>query len=124
MNSIELCRTIQSAMGNLYDCTERGEYLRIRTPYLYPDGDNIDLFCQDQGDGLVVTDLAETSGWLCMQSLSTRRSPKQNHLIQDSCMTHGVEFHRGMLQARCGPDEDLATVIIRVAQAALRVSDL
>ncbi len=124
MNSIELCRTIQRAMGNLFDCTERGEYLRIRTPYLYPDGDNIDLFCQDQGDGLVVTDLAETTGWLYMQSLSSRRSPKQNHLIQDTCMTHGVEFHRGMLQARCRLDDDLAAVIIRVGQAALRVSDL
>lgn len=124
MNSIELCRTIQNAMGNLFDCTELGEYLRIRTPYLYPDGDNIDLFCQDQGDGLVVTDLAESTGWLYMQSLSTRRSPKQNRLIQDTCMTHGVEFHRGMLQARCRLDDDMAAVIIRVAQAALRVSDL
>ena len=39
-------------------------------------------------------------------------------------MTHGIEFYRGMLQARCRPGDELAQVVIRVAQAALRVSDL
>ena len=59
-----------------------------------------------------------------MQSLATRRSPNQNRLISDTCITHGVEFYQGMLQARCHPDDDLANVFTRVAQAALRVSDL
>ncbi len=59
-----------------------------------------------------------------MQSLSMRRSPQQNRLIGDVLTTHGVEFYRGMLLARCRPDQQLAAVVSRVAQAALRVSDL
>ena len=118
------CHKLQEELGRLFACADQAEYWRIQTPYLYPDGDNIDLFCKAKGDVVKVTDLAETTGWLRMQSASPRRSLRQTRLIEDTCVTHGVEFNRGMLEARCGPGDDLAQVVTRVAQAALRVSDL
>ena len=124
MNDSRLCHDLQREMGALFTCTEHGDYQRIRTPYLYPDGDNIDLFCRVDDHTATVSDLAETTGWLRMQSAASRRSPKQKRLIEDACVTHGVEFYRGMLQARCRPGDGLAQVVTRVAQAALRVSDL
>ena len=124
MNNKEICNTLRSGLGTLFTCSEQGEYCRIRTPYLYPDGDNIDLFCKTLGDTAIVTDLAETTGWLRMQSTSQRRSLGQNKMIVDACQTHGVEIYRGMLQARCQPNDSLAVSVMRVAQAALRVSDL
>ncbi|MGK2953290.1 MAG: DUF1828 domain-containing protein [Thiobacillus sp.] len=124
MNATALCQELQRSLGELFVCAPQGEFQRIRTPYLYPDGDNIDLFLKTAGDVVTVTDLGETSRWLRMQTLSTRRSPKQNALIADACLTHGVEFFKGMLLARCRPGESLAAVTMRVAQAALRVSDL
>ena len=124
MNQSDLCQILQDKMGALFQCAEFDDCLRIRTPYLYPDGDNIDLFCAGVGDTITVSDLAETTGWLRMQSAAPRRSPRQNRFINETCVTHGVEFYRGMLQARCRPGEDLAAVVTRVAQAALRVSDL
>lgn len=119
-----VCESLKADLGELFTCTGQGAYQRIRTPYLYPDGDNIDLFCKTEGGVTTVTDLAETTRWLRMQSVSPRRSPKQRQLIEDACLTHGVEFYRGMLQARCRPGDSLAAVVTRVAQAALRVSDL
>ena len=124
MNGLDICKAIQSSIGEQFACTEHNDYLRIRTPYLYPDGDNIDLFCKVEGDTVTVTDLAETAGWLCMQSSASRRSLKQNRLIDDICMTHGVEFKRGMLLAHCRESGELSATVTRVAQAALRVSDL
>ena len=127
MNNNEVCEAIQKQIGELFVCTEHDDsYHRIRTPYLYPDGDNIDLFCKHEGNVVTVTDLAETTGWLRMQTISPKRSVKQNQLIADTCMTHGVEFERGMLQAQYKPEDEasLAMVITRVAQAAFRVSDL
>ena len=124
MNASDGCQDLQRRIGALFTCSEHGDYQRIRTPYLYPDGDNIDLFCKVDGDTLTVSDLAETTGWLRMQSAALRRSPKQTRLIEDACVTHGIEFYRGMLQARCRPGDELAQVVPRVAQAALRVSDL
>lgn len=124
MNANQICHNLQEGLGASFTCSEQGDYQRIRTPYLYPDGDNVDLFCQIHRDVVTVSDLAETTGWLRMQSIALRRSPKQKWLIEDTCATHGIEFYRGMLQARCRPGDDLAEVVARVAQAALRVSDL
>lgn len=127
MNNNEVCEVIQKQIGELFVCTKHDDsYHRIRTLYLYPDGDNIDLFCKYEGNVVTVTDLAETTGWLRMQTISPRRSVKQNQLIADTCITHGVEFDRGMLQAQYKPEDkdSLAMVITRVAQAAFRVSDL
>lgn len=101
-----------------------GEFQRIRTPYLYPDGDNIDVFCKPQEGVTLVTDLGETTRWLRMQTVSPRRSPKQKALITDICQTHGVEFYKEMLMARCEQGDPLPLIVCRVGQAALRVSDL
>ena len=124
MDASRMCQDLQQKMGALFICSEQGDYQRIRTPYLYPDGDIIDLFCKVDGDVVTVSDMAETTGWLRMQSASLRRSPKQRRLIEDACVTHGIEFYCGMLQARCRRSDELAQVVTRVAQAALRVSDL
>jgi len=124
MNIPAVCEALKSDLGELFTCTEQGAYQRIRTPYLYPDGDNIDLFCKAQNDVVSVTDLGETTRWLRMQTVSPKRSPKQRQLIEDICLNHGVEFYKGMLQARCRPNDSLAMVVTRVAQAALRASDL
>lgn len=116
--------SLAGSLSELFVCAPHGEYQRIRTPFLYPDGDNIDLFCKEQNGIVTVSDLGETTRWLRMQTVSTRRSPKQQSLIADVCQNHGVEFYRGMLMARCHPGDDFAAVVTRVAQAALRVSDL
>ena len=117
------CDLLHGGIAELFQCEENGEFLRVRTPYLYPDGDNIDIFCKQQEESMIlVTDLAETTRWLRTQSVSLRRSPKQKALIEDACLTHGVEFFRGMLLARCHTKEKLPEVVIRVSQAALRIS--
>jgi hypothetical protein len=51
-------------------------YTRIRTPFLYPDGDVIDVFFRGGEDVATVSDLGETLRWLKMQSLSPRRSQR------------------------------------------------
>ena len=115
---------VATGLGELFRYSPHGEYERVRTPFLYPDGDNIDLFCKRSPEALTISDLGETTRWLRMQTVSPRRSPKQRALIEDTCLTHGVELYRGMLLARVRPGEAVAPVITRVGQAALRVSDL
>ncbi len=123
-SKIIISQDFSNGLAALFVCRTHGEYQRIRTPYLYPDGDNIDVFCKPQGEVTLVTDLGETTRWLRMQTVSPRRSPKQKALIEDVCQTHGVEFYKGMLLARCRKTDELSAVVFRVAQAALRVSDL
>jgi len=113
-------------MGELFRCAEVGNYIRIRTPFMYPDGDYIDIFWEHTTDEetITLTDLGETVRWLKMQTISPKRSPKQTQMIYDICLTHGVEFFRGMLQARYRPCENLALAVTRLSQAALRTADI
>jgi hypothetical protein len=119
------CETLKGAVGELFECEEVNGRVRIRTPYLYPDGDYIDLFLSTDAEGLTISDLGETARWLRMQTISLRRSPKQRQMIEDVCLTHGVEFYRGTLTLRAQADaSDLASAVSRLGQAAVRVSDL
>jgi hypothetical protein len=123
-----VCETLQNNLGTLYQCSDMGQYQRIRTPYLYPDGDVIDLYVNTTNPEVwVISDLAETTRWLRMQTQTMKRSVKQRQLIEDVSLTHGVQWRRGMLQARYftdGSKGTLADVVTRVAQAAIRVSDV
>ena len=105
------CDLIQQSVGELFTCSQVNEYTRIRTPFLYPDGDVIDVFLKEKGEVITLTDLGESLRWLKMQTLSPRRSPKQRKLVEDVCLTHGLEFFRGMLVLRVAPGETLGTVL-------------
>lgn len=118
------CEIIAQQIGELFTCTVMQDYIRIRTPYLYPDGDFIDIFAHEQNGVITLTDLGETSRWLRMQTVSDKRSIKQEQLIADVCMNHSVEQFRGMLRTRVQERETLPGALTRIAQASLRVSDI
>jgi Domain of unknown function DUF1828 len=118
------CEYITQRVGELYSCSEVNDYIRIRTPYLYPDGDYIDVFFRQEGRYGTLTDLGETLRWLRMQAISQKRSPKQNQLIEDVCLTHGIEFFRGTLTTRVQAPEEMAASVTRISQASLRIADL
>jgi hypothetical protein len=46
--STALCQEVADTIGQLFDCAEVNGFVRIRTPYLYPDGDVIDLYWKEQ----------------------------------------------------------------------------
>lgn len=119
-----LCDQLAGDLGSLFHCAATDRHVRIRTPFLYPDGDLIDLFWRPDGDGGRLTDYGETLRWLRMQSLSDRRTSKQSRLIDDVCLNHGVERYKGQLQVRVPPGDGPAEAVLRLAQAALAVSDL
>lgn len=118
------CEILGQSLGALFTCSRVNGLTRVRTPFLYPDGDVIDLFVQEQNGSVTITDLGETMRWLRSQSISPRRSPKQTKLIEDVCLNHGLEFFRGMLLARVKPGDNFAAVAMRAAQGALRVADI
>jgi hypothetical protein len=121
------CEDIADNIGHLFSCSIVGDFTRIRTPYVYPDGDVIDLFFKEKVGIKTLTDLGETVRWLRMQAVSKDRSHKQERLIQDICLTHGVQFHRGMLIIHLSnPNESrsLSQALVDLSEAAIRVSDL
>jgi len=118
------CDDVRHGLGSLFSCSPLNDYLRVRTPLLYPDGDVIDLFVKEADGVITVSDLGETLRWLRTQSLSPKRSPKQQKMLEDVCLNHGLELFRGMLQARVKGNESPASVVMRTAQGALRAADI
>src|ERR1051325_4107345 len=107
------CEQIAQQIGELFTCTVVNDYVRIRTPYLYPDGDLIDIFFSEKNGQLALTDLGETLRWLKMQTVAQRKSVRQKQLIEDVCLNHGIELFRGMLTTRIEKPDDLASGLIR-----------
>jgi hypothetical protein len=124
MNQSEFSELITKKIGNLFTYSPSNQYTRVRTPFLYPDGDVIDLFYKEDGEYVVLTDLGETLGWLRMQTTDQQKSSKQRQLINDICQNLNVQLYRGMLMMRLKRSDDLAQAVMRLSQAALRVSDL
>ena len=116
------CELITQQLGLLFTCSPVSEYIRIQTPFLYPDGDIIDIFYKDEGDTATLTDLGETLRWLRMQTATLRRTPRQRQLIAEICLNHNIEFYRGMLVTRVRQAEDLASVLMRLSQGILRLT--
>ena len=121
---VAVCSQIQQEIGYLFSCSDLNDYVKIRTPFLYPDGDVIDIFAREQDDVITLTDLGETIRWLRAQSISHRRTPKQRQLVEDVCLNHGVEFFKGMLVIRVRAHSDLPSCVVRLAQASVRISDI
>ena len=125
MNVNELCASIGRTLPPLFVCSPAPqEGVRVRTPMLYPDGGVVDVFVLERGSSFIVTDFGDALGWLGLQSVSRQRSPKQQMLIQDVCQTLRIEQLQGQLVLRSVADDALAESVLRVAQAAVRVSDL
>lgn len=64
------CQTITQNLGKLFTCQDFDKgFTRIRTPYIYPDGDVIGLFFKVCRERPLVTDLGGTKLWLLSQSI-------------------------------------------------------
>jgi len=124
MSAVVVCRALSGNLGELFECSEKNDLVRVRTPFWYPDGGIVDVFVREVSGGFEVSDLGEALGWLRLQSLSPRRSPRQQRLIQDVGQTLGVELFQGQILARCQRAEQLSSTVHRVGQAIVRVSDL
>jgi len=95
----------------------------VRTPVLYPEGNVVDVFVFERNDGCLVTDFGDALDWLGLQSMRQRRSPKQEALIQDVCQTLRIERFRDQLLLREVTSGALGDSVLRVALAAVRVSE-
>jgi Domain of unknown function DUF1828 len=114
-----VCAALTDKLGALFECKPHKEFVRVRTPFLYPDGGVIDVFVRMHDGYFTVTDLGEALGWLRLQTVSAQRSPKQQRLLQDVCMTLGVELFKGQLLLRGDEPEQLSDRILRLGQAVV-----
>ena len=118
---LEICRVLHSQLGDLFECSVSGDRVQIRTPFVFPDGHQIDLYWRDTLWGQVVSDLGDTHGWLFMNADDDISAVVQEHIYAAACHAYGVERLDAAMLARVS-NGDLASAVIRLAQAITAVS--
>jgi hypothetical protein len=121
---IGACEIIASSLGALFQCERVNEFVRIRTPFMYPDGDNIDLYLKESGAGLTVTDLGEALQWLWTHQVGQKRTNRQEQIVQEVAARAGVELFRETLIVRLRDPQGMAQAVTNLSQAVLRVADI
>ncbi len=108
----------------LFDCQEEYGRLKIATPYLYPNGDYVDLYLTETHTGVYLTDLGETMGYLADANISLKQSPKRRKIVNDVLLNQGVELFRGELRILINDWDKIAWYLMRLGQAIVQISDL
>ena len=117
----EICRSLHSQLGSMFECITAGDRVQIRTPFVLPDGHQIDVYWRDTPWGQVVSDLGDTYGWIFVSGAYDRLTPKQNEAYDAACSAYGVERLEEAILARVS-DGGLADAVVRLAQAITTVS--
>ena len=117
----KICSALRSQLGVLFQCEAAGERVQISTPFLMPDGHQVDLYWRETRDGQVISDLGDTYGWLFVNGAYEELTPAQDAAYDAACSAYGVERLGVTLLARIG-DGQLADAVIRLGQAITMVS--
>lgn len=95
--------------------------IRIKTPLYYPDGDVIEIFIVEDGNGFKVTDYGATIGWLRMRSPDGDLSEDQRRVLKSVCECFELELANGCITKHV-TGEDIVRFVFRVAQAAYQAA--
>lgn len=127
------CSTIKSLTQQLplvQDCDPIASgAVRMLTPFTYPNGSNIDLFLEEPEplfQAMILSDLGQTTGYLLDAQVKPWATNKRRQIVEDICRSLDVTWRGGRLLVELDSANltDLSPVMLRLAQACIRVSDL
>jgi hypothetical protein len=99
------------------------QFLRIKTPFVLPDGDHIDLFYQSFGGRTaILTDLGETVSWLRMRIGLDQLSSWHQERIVDLCVTYQLSFANNTVSVCLTDISEFTTVLLRLSQGVLAIA--
>lgn len=118
-------RTVRNGIADLYDCKDGPNgTTAILTPFIFPNGDLLELFVEETPDGFVVSDLGETWGWLFRTYGIDNFTPARRQKVREIENGTDVHFWRGVLRYECESSSQLAMGVHLVGQAALQMAEL
>ena len=122
---------VLSGFSLVKECHNVGDgTLRFATPFLYPNGSNVDLFLKKSERCLVgefvLTDLGNTAAWLLDLHIKPWSTKKRQMALKDICDSLSVTHEKGELRVWLALEDvaDLPGKIVSLAQACLRMADL
>lgn len=106
--------------------TVRNGSLRIETPFLYRDGDHIDVFLTERDSYYTLSDFGQTVLQLHNEGVQLDHNTAALQFIQSACTHLGVTFYLGELELRIAPWSEFMVVdsIRRLCQVCIQASTL
>lgn len=105
------------------ECRTEGRFTVISTPYLYSDGDLIELFVEQYGDKVRISDLGETARKLAVVNFNWNTSRARalfSHIINST----GVGSSKGILYVILGKNDNIGGRIADLIQAVQQTDNL
>jgi|SRR5690625_1071729 len=124
MNCTEIMEYINKASTDIFTCNIEGDYLRINTPFYYPDGDLIELFIQKNGENIILSDLSETYRFLNTYAIDISNSHKRTEILDSVTNNYNIRLNNGTLYAIVKNPKMLLQAIMNLSQAVIRVTDI
>ena len=125
MTPADLCAHLQHSTSSLFECQARPQGdVRVRTPFLLPDRDVVDLFVKIDNRDLHVSDYGLALSWLRTHSATGKLSPPTREHIEDLMQTLDVRLYRGQIEIRGATAAEVGFAIHKVGQAVVRVAEL
>ena len=123
MKPANLHEFLQVALGESFECslTHLGA-VQVRTPFVYPDGDLVDIFVESQDSCFLVTDYGETWGQIQMQSFSNELTWDQQRKGEKVCQRWGVGLDRRHLVAQVADRNQIRDAVHILGKAATELS--
>jgi hypothetical protein len=83
------------------------DFWLVKTHYLYPDNDIIDIFVKEEKGGLLLTDLGETIRWLLNQLISDSLN---DQFIAKTLDIYNIQRDKGLLIKKVDDSQSLSTL--------------
>lgn len=124
MTCDEIIGTYLETLRGEFKCIKGDEFVRIITPYLYPDNDLIEVFVQEKSpDSFIVTDLGETLRHLHSQGFDVFSTTKRKFLYETITSRANLKAMKGELVRETTPDK-LGEAIFDVISTSKALGDL
>lgn len=124
MNCAQLLDVVRHAPMSGWACNADGEFLRLETPFRYPDGGAVELFVESRVGSFLVTDYGEAFRFLETSGLDPLRSPTRQRLIDIATKLANARIDEGAIEIEVRSAVDVFPALLRLGQVVSRVADL
>jgi hypothetical protein len=105
-----------------FKCLVEDNYVRLITPYRYPDNDNVEIYVQEYSGRFYVTDLGETLRHLASQGFDVFATPKRKYLFETVLSNSDIEFVNGQLIKKVS-EEELGSALFELITTSAAIGD-
>lgn len=117
-------QALVATLDRNFPCTERGNYLEISTPLMFPDGGAISVYIMRNMYSFEVTDLGELFHYLVAHGIDPSLSRTRKQIVDDILTVSSTVISKDEVKCYVSEVESIPFAVFRVAQTVARAADL